>query len=392
MTNIPAFPFRNLAIVVLAPALLLALAVLLTVQPMGLAVGIAGAVLVTATAVTLFCHGAITRHCAGLVRHLEESGHAVKNMDEPSLAALRATGDQLLPLWSKHVETVRSQTEQAITSLGDRFSHLAMDLRRSTEMSSGVAGSLEGGMGSTFGKAGTDLHWVVGSLKAALQDRDALLEQINGLDTFVDELDTMARDVATIAGQTNLLALNAAIEAARAGDQGRGFAVVADEVRKLSQLSADTGDRISRKVHYIGDAIRSAVSAAQASRGRDSEAVKTSEETIERVLADFRERGMELVQSAESLRHTNTEIQAEVEGSLVQLQFQDRTSQMLAHIRESMEATAAQMCSGDAGTIDIKGILAAMEASYAMAEEHENHHGGTKKNKADTDTGDVTFF
>ncbi|MBB6218601.1 methyl-accepting chemotaxis protein [Anaerosolibacter carboniphilus] len=56
----------------------------------------------------------------------------------------------------------------------------------------------------------------------------------------VEEIETMADDIASISHQINLLALNAAIEAARAGESGRGFAVVAGEVRKLAEASSRT--------------------------------------------------------------------------------------------------------------------------------------------------------
>lgn len=346
------------------------------------------------TAICAFSARALVqRHVQRLVEHQHDDAESRAHNSEPFRKAHAALGEQLFPVWAQHVETARYQTEHAITDLTGCFSNLATELRLSTEMSADVAGSLDGGMGSAFGRAETELQSVVDSLKNALQERDGLLKQINGLDTFVDELDNMAKDVATIAGQTNLLALNAAIEAARAGEHGRGFAVVADEVRKLSRLSAETGERISTKVHYIGDAIRAAVGAAQDSRGRDSKAVEKSEHTIDQVLSEFRGLGSRLVESAESLRRTNMGIQSEVEDSLVQLQFQDRTSQMLSHVRASMEGVAERMTSNGATALDVAAVMKEMEASYAMAEERNNHGKGKQKKAATTAaTGDITFF
>ncbi|MBL3558926.1 hypothetical protein JK643_21315 [Marinobacter sp. JB05H06] len=334
----------------------------------------------------------VRRHIVNLVGQQLKDSDLQARTSEPFREAHVDLGEQLLPLWAQHVETARYQTERAVVDLSGCFSNLATELKLATEMSAAVANSLEGGMGSTFGKAEDDLQAVVNSLKTALQERDGLLKQINGLDTFVDELDNMAKDVATIAGQTNLLALNAAIEAARAGEHGRGFAVVADEVRKLSRLSAETGERISTKVNYIGDAIRAAVGAAQDSRGRDSKAVETSEVAIGQVLSEFRGLGTRLVESAESLRRTNAGIQSEVEGSLVQLQFQDRTSQMLSHVSASMEGVGERMSSGDATALDVQGIMRDMEASYAMAEERTNHGNGKQQAAVPVATGDITFF
>lgn len=388
MTTEKSFPYRFFAVIAAVPGCLGALAVLLFVPSGSLAAVLATGVVLATLGSTWVCHS-LTRE------QTHKINNTLSNLDDqqsPSTERLRdaqfAAGDQLMPIWEQHIETARTQTEMAINGLAERFSNLAEELKRSTEMSAEVAGSLEGGMDTSFGHAEKGLQFVVNSLQNALHDRDGLLSQINGLDTFVEELDTMAKDVAKIAGQTNLLALNAAIEAARAGEQGRGFAVVADEVRNLSRLSAETGERIGTKVRYIGDAIRSAVNAAQESRGRDSEAVKTSEKTIQNVLQEFQGLGQKLVASADALRHSNLEIQSEVEGSLVQLQFQDRIGQMLSHVRDSMGSVAQRMKEPD--VLDVAAALREMEASYAMAEERDNH---SQNRSAKTEaSGEITFF
>ncbi|WP_148861040.1 methyl-accepting chemotaxis protein [Marinobacter fonticola] len=384
----PDFPTGYLGAAILAPGLAGALAALAVIPALATGLIVAAVLLLIGGVAATVCRGRVSRQAAAFIQQAE--AHSAQDPHQGVLHDnVIAAGEQLLPLWSRHIETARAQTESAIVGLTGRFSSLAGDLSRSTDMAADVAGSLEGGMDTTFGKAGQDLNAVVDSLRQSLGERDQLLGQINGLDAFVDELDDMAKDVATIAGQTNLLALNAAIEAARAGEHGRGFAVVADEVRKLSRLSAETGERIGTKVHYIGDAIRGAVSAAQDARGRDSEAVKTSQTTIERVLADFQSLAQRLVESAESLRQSNAGIQSDVEGSLVELQFQDRISQMLSHVRDSIDGVAERMGSGGE-SLDVRSALREMEATYAMAEERDTH--GRRPSSSTASAGEITFF
>lgn len=383
------FPYRFLAVISAVPGFLGIFATVLFVPTWGLATALAGGLFLVTVGSTWFCLHLVKEQ----VIRLHDATTNASIQQSPNAELLQQSqfnaGDKLMPIWGQHIETARVQTEVAITGLAERFGNLADELRRSTEMSAEVAGSLEGGVDTSFGHAEKGLQFVVNSLQNALRERDGLLGQINGLDTFVDELDNMAQDVAKIAGQTNLLALNAAIEAARAGEQGRGFAVVADEVRNLSRLSAETGERIGTKVRYIGDAIRSAVNAAQESRGRDSEAVNTSEQTIQKILQEFQGLGQNLVTSADSLRRSNLEIQSEVEGSLVQLQFQDRVGQILSHVRTSMDCVAQRMKEPEA--LDVAAALREMQASYAMAEERENHtRSGGKKPAASA--GDITFF
>ncbi len=377
---------KNLPIVVVwAGAAPGALLLPMLLQPVLLAVALAALWLLSAAVLTW------------LVRALpdgvqNDAGPMETELPAPAAASvLGDIGERLLPIWSRHIETARSHTESAVLGLTGNFSGLAVQLTTANRMSDDVASSVEGGMGTAFGQGERDLRAVVDSLRQSLEERDALLEQITGLAVFIEELNQMARDVATVAGQTNLLALNAAIEAARAGEQGRGFAIVADEVRKLSRLSAETGSRIGTKAAHIGEAIESAVAAAELSRGRDGESVQSAEQVIQRVLGEFQELGGKLVEAAQELRQTNVDIKNEVDTAIIQLQFQDRVSQMLCHVKDSLDGVGRRLSAGESEGLDVASVLHEMEQSYAMAEERENHQRQRSSAPASAG-GDITFF
>jgi len=75
-----------------------------------------------------------------------------------------------------------------------------------------------------------------------------IIEQLDKLNRFHEEIAAVASIIGDIADQTKILSLNASIEAARAGEHGRSFAVVAQAVRDLAARTSKSAQDIARKV------------------------------------------------------------------------------------------------------------------------------------------------
>lgn len=115
-------------------------------------------------------------------------------------------------------------------------------------------------------------------------------EQIEHLNTSIENANKTVSLINSIAEQTNLLALNASIEAARAGEHGRGFAVVADEVGKLAVQSRTSSVEIGEMMKGIQNEIQAVVSNVnQAVQKTDSNkaSVVVATQNIERILTDI---------------------------------------------------------------------------------------------------------
>jgi len=203
--------------------------------------------------------------------------------------------------------------------------------------------------------------------------------------------------VGDIAKQTNLLALNAAIEAARAGDVGRGFAVVADEVRKLSNLSGETGKKITETVDTVNKAIASTLEISRQFAQQDQEMVVTSEKVIEQVVGRVHTAVSGLADSADVLRHETQSIGEEIADVLVAFQFQDRISQVLSHVckdmgklKDRIATQEQQLAAGNKpGPIDATTWLNELSHTYTVPEQHVVHSGGAPRAAAATE---ITFF
>lgn len=352
--------------------------------------------------------GALLVAAGGAAAHL---AHRATTGQAQSLGAYVAShhqmGEALAPVWSGHIENSRHQMETAVSALTGQFAGIVDKLDRAVKVSDGSTGGQgEAGLLAVFNRSEEQLSSVVSSLEAANQGKAELVQQVQQLSQFIQELQQMATDVAAIAAQTNLLAVNAAIEAARAGDAGRGFGVLAQEVRKLSSMSGDTGKRIADKVRLVSEAIVAASEASRASSSADEASMAAARGVIAGVLSDLRGVTDGLVQSTEVLKNESIGIQGEISDALVQLQFQDRVSQILTHVKQNITRLPETLAENHRHYTDTQvlapvsaaGLLAELQSTYAMADEHQVHQtapaGRHKKPAAAAAAAEseITFF
>lgn len=312
------------------------------------------------------------------------------------LAGRRRFWAELVPVWSGHIKMSSAQMESAVSALAQRFAGIVERLDHAVAASGAATRAIDGegsGLVAVFAAGERELGAVVNSLESAISSKAAMLNKIKELEQFILELREMAADVTGIAAQTNLLALNAAIEAARAGEMGCGFAVVAREVRMLANRSGEAGRRIAEKVGLVNGAIVATTRAAEDSMQQETRSMRASGTAITSVLSDFRGITEALASSSAILRDEASGIKAEVGQALVQLQFQDRVSQILAHVGGNIEALPDFLeQSGADGRLrppDPFRLLADLEQTYAMTEERSLRDGAPAVKRNDAE---ITFF
>jgi len=90
-------------------------------------------------------------------------------------------------------------------------------------------------------------------------------------------------------------------------------------------------------------------------------------------------------------------IASEIEKLLVDLQFQDRSSQILAQIEFSLSDLATELAQAEVDDLnefsskfDVDTWLAKMEKDYVMLDQRENHTN--KQEQSSSGESDITFF
>ena len=291
----------------------------------------------------------------------------------------------IVPLWAGQTAHARQETEHALIALTGRFRGMQHQLQEATGSTSG-AGARE--LQEAIEDGAKALSAILGSLNAAQEARGRHLEQINDLAGLTEDLSAMSTEVAAIASQTNLLALNAAIEAAHARELGKGFAVVAEEVRKLSERSGTTGNLITQRVESVNAVLRATLQGAKDFQTEEDAIIQSAGTTIHQVISRFGAAAQELSSSTAHLEGVNATVRAQVADTLVDLQFQDRISQILAAVIADMEKFVARL-DGHPSSLDVDRWLAELATTYTTLEQGAIHHGHQAQGPTESD---ITFF
>lgn len=181
----------------------------------------------------------------------DNAEHVTKSSHELNRAVTEANTS--IETISQEVHNITSEIEYN-SSVVEEISASIQELAQSAyDVGSDASSLLENAKSVTDavqrGSVGLDaVSEVVNEVKENSKEVTGEIEQLNA---YSQEIESIIGIITGISEQTNLLALNASIEAARAGEHGRGFAVVAEEVRKLAEESGKSTVRISSLIDMI---------------------------------------------------------------------------------------------------------------------------------------------
>lgn len=311
-----------------------------------------------------------------------------------------AMGERLLQareLWVAHLGVAQRQMREATDELLAAFAEILQQLDAITlpaQRADAPDGAALDDRAAVLARCEQELRGIVTRFEGFIRSRDEILRDVRSLEGASSGLRDMAEDVDKLARQTNLLSINAAIEAARAGESGRGFAVVAGEVRRLSAESGNTGRRIGETVRTFSEQMQGALEQASARSAADTEALSSSETTINSVVGRMEDAVGDLQRRADQLRAGGESVRTEVEKLMVAFQFQDRVHQILdqvvGSITESLDALHVGLETGSVpGQAEWEAMLS---KGYTTQEQRAVDRGAPAHAAAAPASTTATFF
>ena len=355
--------------------------------------------------------GYLLKRAAGGDEQAERAGLSAQGdtpiIHESNLFHVQLGKELANQLTSAHTELGNTQAilSDAISTLINTFTTMAEEVRAQQALTLFITEGSEANEGQSakqkfehFVQSTSDamnefVDSTVQNSKRAMElveKMDAITGQVSGILGILNEVESIAK-------QTNLLALNAAIEAARAGEAGRGFAVVADEVRNLSENT----NKFSKQIRVlVGDVNKSLVSAEQSINSlaaTDMTFVMESKQRVETMMGDLTELNTTIASNAVELNQINTKVEHNVAVAVSTLQFQDMSSQLLAHAQmrlTALQEVASEMCKG-ADSLNRGEYLEQIAAYNRLLHEHVVLLDAKKSNPVAQDnfaTGDIELF
>jgi len=288
-----------------------------------------------------------------------------------SYAALSALVQDVLPAWRSNVQLARSQTQEAIDKLTLRFVGIHRRLSEALHLAE------DGGnrdVPQVIQHASVQLGGIALALEQVLSTRNALLHKIEMLSQHNEEIRQLAQEVERLAGVG-------------------GTADLFAEQQSWSELaarSAQAGRHIFEKTKAIQSQIQVALTSASQLDADAGRMIVDSRLVIDAVIADFRLSALELSGTVDQLEGENREVDDEVCDILVNLQFQDRISQILDHVQLDMSKLGQMI--GQAGPVSIPASatwLAELEKTYTTQEQRQVHAG---QNAGQVTQSQVDFF
>ena len=188
-----------------------------------------------------------------------------------------------------------------------------------------------------------DIDVLVDEVQESVQKGADVAAQLENLDGYINQMNSIVELIGGITSQTSQLALNASIEAARAGEAGRGFSVVATEISGMAVQTKDATVHIAELIENVSGAITTVVTMVREMIDEINEEKNSTEHTADS-FGQIRENTFvmrnnidQLTADIEQMAQANREVAESVQT------ISAASEEVSAHANETLEAEERNM-------------------------------------------------
>lgn len=261
----------------------------------------------------------------------------------------------VVPAWRNNVQLARGQTQEAIDKLMLRFVGIHQRLGGALSL---AEGGKNGDVAQVIQSAAVQLGNIATALDHVLSTRDILLHKIESLGQYNDDIARLTREMQRLAGHSDAADLFSSQE----------------RWPESAERVAALGEQILSKAHSAQLQIQMALVAANELDTEADCVIDDSRQVIDTVIADFRQSALKLSRTVDQLEEENREVDQEVCDILINLQFQDRISQILDHVQLDMAKLVGLTESAATAPLP-ETWLHELEQTYTTLEQRQIHAG-----------------
>lgn len=283
---------------------------------------------------------------------------------------------KVLSVIKGQVAEASADVENSVLGVCQGFQGMARQATEAVNAASSAMG-VENGDGSKdlISEMQVVLHALVHNMRESCEFSESVSTRLTRLETRLSGIEKTLNAIEDLSCRARLVALNGQIEAARLGMAGLAFGVVAQETKDLSVVAAETSKSIRECVTALVIEIKNTSRELRERTQFDVQRFHSSEKQAVDLLQDIDVNQKQMTESLNQTSRISSTLQGEISRAVMSMQFQDRVSQRLGHVIDTLQllmmradSKADSIYESAAGEVS-EQFLKSIAGSYTMDSE-----------------------